>query len=402
MFDQKVEGGRVARELRKLILMGIPIALYEDFDREEIERFGWCSEGCKRRLGELCYSRENVVEEEVIGERMVDDDMVYAWRFDLQTRAENRLVNLAELECTRSKDASSWIFYRPDGSETAVYRHRGREDDPLTVVHGVQELLQGSRIQSVDVCGGILLLGLDSGQIKVVTCGNDGGIEQCETLVLRGGRILDIFAGFFPEFVICFAADEGLLCTDLRNGRTSKLLDVPEARLQRVTLNFPRLSAFDAKQIWSCDDVLRDQLVPVSAPLRPNEQLLNVDPCAHHTLLVETTQRYLSLDTTPAGPACTVLHKTEYGGPARAHTSAGGQQLFVSEQHLYATSLTMYGRCSHTRDYKWISLGYSDIRAKYNICKVLRLTLLTTSTRTTSILALLTDDGSILAFSIER
>ncbi|QLL33617.1 hypothetical protein HG536_0E05280 [Torulaspora globosa] len=382
--------------------MGIPIALYEDSECEEIEQFGWCSEACKRRLGELCYSRESTVLEEDYEERPVDDDMVYAWRFDLQTRAENRVVNLAELESTRSKDASSWIFYRPDGSETAVYRHRGREDDPLTVVHGVQELLQGSTIQSVDVRGGTLLLGLDSGQIKVVTCNNDGRIVQCESLVLRSGRILDVFAGLLPEFVIAFAADEGLLCTELRSGRTSKLLDVPPARLQRVSLDFPRLSAFGATRIWSCDDVLSCPLVPVDAPLWPGEQLLNVDPCARHMLLLETDQRYLSLDTAPAGCACTVLHKSEYGGPARAHTSTGGQQLFVSEQHLYATSLTMYGRCSRNRDCKWISLGYSDIRAKYNICRVLRLTLMTASTPATSVLALLTDDGSIHSFSIER
>lgn len=377
-------------ETRRLPEMGIPIYIFEDENDEQFPRFGWSSDACKRRLGELWSEKErDLREQEDYGAR-TDDEMIYAWRFDLQRRVQSPLVNLAELESMRSKDALSWVFYRPDGSELAVYTHTERESECLTVVQGLQEVLQGSQITCVDVKESTLVLGLADGSVKVVTCNSHGSILQSYTVALQSGSILDLFAGFLPEYLVCFATDEGLLCTEISTGHTTKLLDVPEAPPHSVSIDFPRVSVHNSTNLWSCSDLLTAGLIPIAAPLRPEEQILYAVPCAH-SLLLETNQRYLSLDT-----AATILHKTDHGLPARAHTAASSHQLFVAEQHLYATSLTMYGRCSRDREPKWFSLGYSDIRAKYNITKVLRLALLTTN------LALLADDGSIHSFTIQH
>lgn len=378
---------------QQLVLMGIPIYYFEEFEPDDVVKFEWCSEGFKARLGELWEHRVRIGGET----RVMDEDMVYAWRFDLQRRVESRLINLAELESARSKDASSWVFYKADGSEMAVYRH---SEEQLEVLTGVQEVLQGARITSVDVQGGTLVLGLDNGQIKAVTCDSHGRLLECETVVVGGGDVLDVFGGLWPEFIVSFGSEQGLLCTEMASGETTKLLDVPTARLERVALDFPRLSVCNASQLWACDNVLQSDLCELEAPLRPGETIVNAEPCAGRTLLLETSQRYVSVTASEARSASsassTILHKTECG----LRTATSGHQLFVSEQHLYATSLAVYAPLGAS--HRWLSLGYSDIRAKYSVSKVLRLTLLAAGDPATSLLALLADDGSIHSFSVER
>lgn len=365
--------------------MGIPIYLYEQLMRKGRQRRGTCGPEALRELVNAWEGRSGGGS---LNRGAIGIEMTYRWRFELQNRVLWFLGSLAEWEVARSKDALTWLFYKEDGSEFAIYTD-GSED--LTVLKDLCVNLEDCRIASVDCWNGRLVLGLTNGQMKVVTWSRDGLVQGWFTVDLGSGPVLQVFAGLLPQFVLSYSRQEGLLCTDRNSGVTSTLLRMPRDDVQ-VALEFPRLAAFSESQVWHCSDVLREPLVQLEVPLRPEERLLKATPCDDRLLLLETDRRFLSF----IGDDCqTVFHKTENC----CQVSCAFDQVVVAEQHLYGTSLTMYERSSEQQ--RWVSLGYSDIRAKYNIHKVLRLALLSSNHRDRRTLAVLADDGSVQSFSIE-
>lgn len=366
--------------------MGIPICLYEQLTQRDLQRYDRCPAGTLAVLKAVWEGRRGVG---FVPRVTVGAEWTFRWRFELQIRVLWPLGSLIEWEAVRSKDSSHWLFYKENGSQFVFYEEGSEE---LTVLRDLEQYLEGSRIASVDCWDEKLVLGLDSGQLKVVTwkaC--DGIVQHVNTIFLGPGPIQKVFTGLLPRFVVSYSAHHGLLCSDTHSGVTFTLLRVPRGDLQ-VALEFPRLTAFNESQVWHSDDVLREPLQQLEVPLRPEEHLLLATPCDDKLLVLETDRRLLSL----SGQHCqTIFHKTE----AYCQVSCAYDQVVVAEQHLYGTTLTVYEYSPDQQ--RWISLGYSDIRAKYNITKVLRLALLSPRNNNRRSLVVLADDGSIQSFNIE-
>lgn len=318
----------------------------------------------------------------------------YRWRFDLKNRVSWPLGGLQEFEVTRSKNASYWLFYKKDGSELASYKEGTQV---LETMSSLEQLLDGSRITSLDRHEDTLVLGLDNGKVKLVTWPACPGVapQSCCTIDLGPGPVLAVFAGLLPRFIVSYTGHQGLVCSNRHSGVSSTLVRAPRGDLQ-VALEFPRLTVFSETHLWHCQDVLREPLRELHPALRPQERLLTATPCADDsTLLLETDLRLLSLREDDCQ---TVFYKTA----VCCQVSCAPNQVAVAEQYLYGISLTIYERPSDD-DHRWVSLGYTDVQAKFDIHKVLQLALLSAGDAGSDprTLALLTDDGSVQSFSME-
>lgn len=408
--------------------MGIPIYLYEELagaqrgcaperERECVRSYRWCSEESRRRLGTLWNSRHPPERLSAHGGPRLEEGMTYRWKFDLQRRVESRFGSFAELKSVRSKDSSRWIFYSEDASRVVIYYCFASFD--FVELVDLQEYVQGSTITSADSLDDWLLLGLSNGKVKIITFDESGRVRECNSVDFHAGSILDLHGRMLPHYVVACGAGEGVLVADMMGSGppvTSKLLgwvdDLDADCGIMMVLSFPSVVLFNETRIWYCEDVVcvgEARLQEVDFLLRPEERLQNAKTCVDHSLLLETDRRYLSISTTRHSASldntCTIFHKTDLVSPQCYQVSCDGQHVFVSEQHLYGTSLTMYERSSQDNDDDvWISLGYSDIRAKYNINKVLRITVLINNNNNNNnqrYLSILAGDGSIQSFSIE-
>lgn len=413
--------------------MGIPLYFFDNgigtqnssacnAQRNTRQRFPHCPEELKERVVHLFDDRSRNDGNGESHERQVrfEDDIAYRWKMDLNLRCEYNNLNLSELLSKRSKDGALWLFYSADGAHFMIYDSSTRS---MTVVTGLHVILneRNGTISSLDCYKNDeesvyqTVLGLTNGDVRMVNCDNMGGIRDSHIIVLSEQRstITDVFSGLLPEYCMAFSSKDGLLVTDMVGPKTTFKVrldaeDTSAGMEFKALLSFPHLILFNHQEIWHYENVFQNVSTKIKYYLPPEERLLNVKPCfKNNLLLLETDQRYVSVHTSSTGnsydDACTLFRKTDQNLLSTYQVSCIGQQVFVTEQHLYGTCLTMYKHSPIAN--QWLSLGYTDIRAKYNISKVLRLTVLSTDDRNDNnsenyLLSILAEDGTIQIFSI--
>lgn len=392
--------------------------------RNTRQLFPHCPDELKERVVHLFDERSRIYSNEETHERQVrfEADIGYRWKMDLNLRCEYNNLNLSELLSKRSKDGALWLFYSVDGAHFMIYDSSTRS---MIVVTGLNEILKerNGAISSLDCSKsdeeGIYQtgIGLNNGDVRIMNCDNMGSIRESHIIASSEGpsTVTDVFSGLLPEYCMAFSSKDGLLVTDMAGPKTTfKVpLDAEDTRAGiefKTILSFPHLILFNDQQIWHYENVFQNLPNKTKYFLPPDERLLNVKPCFNNNLLLlETDQRYVSVHTSSTGnthdDACTIFRKTDQNLLSTYQVSCIDQQVFVAEQHLYGTCLTMYKHSPIAN--QWLSLGYTDIRAKYNISKVLRLTVLSIDDRNSHnnnsenhLLSILAEDGTIQMFSI--
>lgn len=249
----------------------------------------------------------------------------------------------------------------------------------------------------------------------------------------RYNGILDVSASLLPEYALSFNIKEGLILNKLSDGSIHKI-NIPynssdfadlDSSQFIAELNFPQFVLSNGVQVWNYANILQINSAdfPVDHEvkfwLKPEEKVRYIKPLPHRDhLFMVTSERGISVPLNPDthlsrgrgirsnGPSYTevtnvlpVFSLADYNdNQYQAVSFQNDKYLLVAQQHLYSTSLTIYQ--NSTRSHEWYTLGFIDIRTKFNISKVKQMTVLESQQNSPPQLAIHCDDGSIRYFNV--
>ncbi|KAH7587057.1 hypothetical protein J7295_02023 [Nakaseomyces glabratus] len=357
------------------------------------------------------------------------------WTIDIdpETVEINDVPNLNDYRCNQNYDNSLWMYFNESNNFEQFYLYDTKEN---RYVKGCLErslVEHNDTLCCVDAKSGMnnyqFLLGFTSGKVVLVTSnllGDDGLNAWCESEVVYQSRtsshpirnnsryngIVTVNASLLPSYVLSFNIKEGLILSELTDHSNYKIdipynnqdfSDVDSSQFSAV-VNFPQFVLSNGVQIWNYENVLQinASLFPVDHEvkfwLKPEEKIKYIKPMPKQEhLFVVTTERGVSIPINPANnhvprgravrssnadPSYSevtnvipVFSLADYNeNQYQLETFNSEQYLMTTQQHLYGTSLTIYQYSNASKD--WFSLGFVDIRAKFNIRKIKALTIL--------------------------
>ncbi|CAI4052592.1 hypothetical protein N7582_005512 [Saccharomyces uvarum] len=334
-----------------------------------------------------------------------------------------------------------WMFYSDETNDRKVVLYDFKDQHFIVIkqqFHGQLNLLLSNTITCMDCNFDYnsstvqVLIGFQNGKLLKLCCDLNGNVnnhlllkDPSTSLSRHGGNrsILNVWAGLLPHFVVSFSMEEGLLITSLNhqqaNGNLQSFktsLDLPRnlgsATNVKSVLNFPQFTLYKGDSlILHCDNVLEPIDLAnkeINFMLKIDESVQKIDYLSRTDhVLVETNLRYLSVpvpnstdDQSSSGnnnEICPIFYKTQelhmHDPRTGRQTANNGKYIFITEQHLYGTALSVYKYSTSFK--RWVFVGYSDIRAKYGIKNVKDLFVGNCPSVNSPIVAILTDDNNV-------
>lgn len=374
-----------------------------------------------------------------------------SWNLE-QTRSVDD-VELSSYKADKNYNNTLWLYFTESNSFTEFYLYdtvnssyvKAHLDQGLT--RGLDELTTIDAAQ-INERSYMTLMGFKSGKVVLVTTKIDARARSSSTSeVIYEGRasthpirsnsrysgILEVSASLLPDYALSFNIKEGLILNKLRDGT---LYNIPlpysgtdfadlDASHFIAELNFPQFVLSNGVQVWNFGNIL--QLATEGSPadheirfwLKPDEKIRAIKPLPYlDQLFMATSERGLSVPLNPdahlrrgnsvrqtTGPSYTevtnvlpVFSLADHNdNQYQVESFKKDKYLLVTQQHLYSTALTIYQ--NSTRSHEWYTLGFIDIRTRFNISKAKKMSVLESQNGPPQ-LAIHCDDGSIKYFNI--
>ncbi|KAL3232808.1 Protein YIG1 [Nakaseomyces bracarensis] len=382
---------------------------------------------------------------------------------NLTVECSATIPDLSSYKTERNYNNTLWLYYTESNSYGEFYLYDTINCNNVKI-HLDHSMIESSDVLTAIDANQIndncyhTLLGFKSGKLILITTSLDSGTQQnsssrdmatsrstsdiiyesrTSTHPIRSNAryngILEVNASLLPEYALSFNIKEGLIVNKLSDGSLHKVTipynatdfaDVEGSELI-AKINFPQFVLSNGVQVWNYDNILQINSAdfPVDHEvkfwLKPDERIRNIMPLPYrdHLFLV-TSERGVSVPLNPDsnlsrgrsvganGPSYTevtnvlpVFSLTEYNdNQYQVESFNNDKYLLVAQQHLYSTSLTIYQNCSRNHD--WYTLGFIDIRTKFNISKVKQMAVLDSQPNGPPQLTIHCDDGSIRYFNI--
>ena len=353
--------------------------------------------------------------------------------------------DLQSFESFRNFDRKYWIFYSDQADDKRLLLYDFIDQHFIFIkqqFHGQLNLLLSGKIICMDCnydCSSDtvqILIGFQNGKLLKLCCDLNGNVnnhlllKDSSTHTPRNEKhwsILNVWAGLLPHFVVSFSLKDGLLITSLDHQQNSgnfesfkTNLDLPRgldttANIKSV-LNFPQFTLYRGNDlIFHCKNFLEpnDPMLnsEISLMLKMDESIQKIDYLlTTNHILLETNVRYLSIpirapidnstsavSTADNNNIYPIFYKTQelhvYASRTKRQIANNGKYIFITEEHLYGTALSVYKYSSSFE--RWLFVGYLDIRAKYGIRSVKDLFASNSPSVNSPVVTILTEDNNI-------
>ncbi|EDO17741.1 hypothetical protein Kpol_1033p47 [Vanderwaltozyma polyspora DSM 70294] len=310
----------------------------------------------------------------------------------------------------KNNSTQFWIFHLNDLNKIVIYDFI---KNSLFQIH----LLDFIQIHDIVTCIDaryqdndstlVVTIGLGNGDLYYMTFDGDSNISNLKKFnIANNFAISDVSLALFNElrYVVSFNNYHGIILTNVDSSYNYCIpLSMEFEQDLKAVIDFPQLTVFNSSKIWHFPNVMdyigtdmTDNSSYVSnevkVMLKPNEVIKDLSlskklgSSVAPLLMVDTNQRILSISnyandinhfgnddsTNWYKNTHTILYKSLWNTD-NYEISHYNKYAVVSNHHLYDTSVTIYEHSPISDE--WIFLGYSDIRAKFNIKRVKNLSI---------------------------